>query len=282
MAGYPRAPPQVRVPWARVTATRDQTTAPQPALFEPPEPDSELTAGEAAAWAAAVDSAEADAAADQRRSDAARDRAAVAGHPDQLPPDPQLSPGVLLGPAVQAGIADDGLHPVELQVLVWIAVLVDGDPAGATDRGLTGIARLMGRKSSSAIWRQVNRLEELGWIGRRRRRARSGVIERRALLAPGPRWQALAGAEPATAHQSATVPCRARTAPDCYGTASLKFDGVCSRCRSHDAAQAIPERAAPPRPLAPVPDTVPDPVPDIASELERAAALREFRRRLHR
>lgn len=259
-----------------MTATHDVTAAPgQPALFEPAEPASDLSAEEAAAWAAAVDGAEAAQQLDELRARAARERTAVAGQPEPLPPDPQLRPGVLLGPAVQTAMADDGLHPVEREILTWVAVLVDGDPAGGTDRGLTGIARLMGRRSSSAIYRQINRLEELGWIARQRRQARHGVIERRAMLRPGPRWTALVGAD--TAPDAATVPCRARTAIDCYGRASAKFGGVCSRCREHDAALAAPARPQPPPPMAPVASTVADVPDDVVDAADGIAAVRAAR-----
>lgn len=264
-----------------VTATRRAAAAAaQERLFDAADGRSGLSAADAAVWAAAVDAAQTDEQAAQLARRAARDRLRVAGHDIAPLTDAALDGGALLGPAVMAAMTDDGLHAVERLVVAMVAVLLDGEPDAVTDVGVTGVARLLGRRSSSGISRQMARLEELGWIRRIRRRSRGGVIERRALIGAGPRWTA--AAEVPGDGDAATVPCRDGIAADCYRRAAARY-GVCSRCAALRAAQHSAAAPAPPPPLAPVPHTAVDPPDDVVVAADdRIAALRQAQRALGR
>ena len=129
--------------------------------------------------------------ADEQRARRERLRATVLAHSSPPSPDPGLRPRGLLTPHVLDAWRLERLSAVQREICVWVALLVDGDPAGATDIGVTGLAKLLGHRSSSGINRPMRELGGAGWVTVERRPPLYGYIERKAVLRVGPRWAAL-------------------------------------------------------------------------------------------
>lgn len=137
---------------------------------------------------------------DEQRTDRKRVRAAVAAHSSPPSLDPGLRARWLLTSEVLHAWHADDLSLAERRICELVAVLLDGDPSGSIDIGITGLSELLGYRSSSGITRPMNRLEGAGWVMVERRTLPFTFKQRKAVLRIGPRWTALvAGDAAATA-----------------------------------------------------------------------------------